>query len=348
MKNKLENVTDIELQEALNTSKSYHDLIKKFNLAINGTSYELVKKEIKRRKLNTTQFDKLCQLHSQSDDYSFEDVFCKDSPVSNIKKYIIKYKAKDISKCEICGISEWMGMPIIIQIHHKDGNHHNNEPNNLQALCPNCHSQTQNFCSKNIKKPIEFKENISKKCIDCGNSVFGDNIRCSSCYLKWEEKIFRIPKKKQLNKYVANGIDIKEIANLCSINEDDVIFQLKKYDLLNKYYNNKRIKKEKEELKILKQQEKAQREEKKQKRILEKETKPKILFNGNQKGLVTQEEVNAFRQELKEKIRNIPFLQIGKEYNVTDNAIRKWCKHLNLPYRRQDINKISNEDWEKI
>ena len=35
-------------------------------------------------------FDKLCQLHSQSDDYSFEDVFCKDSPVSNIKKYIIK------------------------------------------------------------------------------------------------------------------------------------------------------------------------------------------------------------------------------------------------------------------
>ena len=48
------------------------------------------------------------------------------------------------------------------------------------------------------------------------------------------------------------------------------------------------------------------------------------------------------------KIRTMPFTSIGKEYNLTDNAIRKWCDKYNLPRKKSDINKISNEDWELI
>lgn len=40
------------------------------------------------------------------------------------------------------------------------------------------------------------------------------------------------------------------------------------------------------------------------------------------------------REVLKEKIRNKPFLRIGKEYNVSDNAVRKWCDHYNLPRKK--------------
>lgn len=54
------------------------------------------------------------------------------------------------------------------------------------------------------------------------------------------------------------------------------------------------------------------------------------------------------REKLKEDIRNNSFLQIGKKYNVTDNAIRKWCKSYNLPYRKSDIKNISDEEWLKI
>ena len=54
------------------------------------------------------------------------------------------------------------------------------------------------------------------------------------------------------------------------------------------------------------------------------------------------------REVLKEKIRNKPFLQIGKEYNVSDNAVRKWCKSYNLPYRASDIKKYTDEEWENI
>lgn len=54
------------------------------------------------------------------------------------------------------------------------------------------------------------------------------------------------------------------------------------------------------------------------------------------------------RNELKKLIRTLPFTQIGKQYGVTDNAIRKWCLVENLPSKKSEINKFSEEEWEKI
>ena len=55
------------------------------------------------------------------------------------------------------------------------------------------------------------------------------------------------------------------------------------------------------------------------------------------------------REVLKDKIKTMSFTQIGKEYNVTDNAIRKWCKSYNLPYRVKDIQEIIKKgEWENI
>lgn len=54
------------------------------------------------------------------------------------------------------------------------------------------------------------------------------------------------------------------------------------------------------------------------------------------------------RDELKQKIRYQSFVSIGKEYSVTDNSIRKWCKHYNLPTTKREINSYSDKDWEKI
>ena len=51
------------------------------------------------------------------------------------------------------------------------------------------------------------------------------------------------------------------------------------------------------------------------------------------------------REELKEMIRTTPFTEIGKKYNVSDNAIRKWCDGYNLPRRSSEIKKYSEEEW---
>ncbi|MFN8375605.1 MAG: HNH endonuclease signature motif containing protein [Anaerolineae bacterium] len=44
--------------------------------------------------------------------------------------------------CEGCGLAEWRGYPIPLDLHHIDGNSDNNAENNLQLLCPNCHALT--------------------------------------------------------------------------------------------------------------------------------------------------------------------------------------------------------------
>lgn len=66
------------------------------------------------------------------------------------------------------------------------------------------------------------------------------------------------------------------------------------------------------------------------------------------KRIIPCEVLPVTRDELKELIRSVPFTQIGEKYNVTDNTIRNWCDKFNLPRKKTDINKYSNEDWSRI
>lgn len=54
------------------------------------------------------------------------------------------------------------------------------------------------------------------------------------------------------------------------------------------------------------------------------------------------------RAELKKLIRTVPFTQIGEQFGVSDNAIKKRCIQLGLPSLKRDIKKYSDDDWEKI
>lgn len=54
------------------------------------------------------------------------------------------------------------------------------------------------------------------------------------------------------------------------------------------------------------------------------------------------------RVTLKNLIRNKTFVEIGKEYGVTDNAIKKWCDKENLPRTKKEIKSYSDEEWEQI
>lgn len=55
-------------------------------------------------------------------------------------------------KCESCGNDTWINQAIPLEVHHKDGDKTNNELDNLQLLCPNCHALTSTYRGKNIKK----------------------------------------------------------------------------------------------------------------------------------------------------------------------------------------------------
>lgn len=79
-----------------------------------------------------------------------------------VKSHILKQKLiRDgikQDKCEICGISIWQGIKLPLELHHKDGNHYNNNFDNLQILCPNCHSIQEGNAGANIGKYIKKAE----------------------------------------------------------------------------------------------------------------------------------------------------------------------------------------------
>jgi endogenous inhibitor of DNA gyrase (YacG/DUF329 family) len=63
-----------------------------------------------------------------------------------LKKYLIETRGES---CEECGQDNaWNNKPLVLQLDHIDGDSDNNFPSNIRLLCPNCHSQTENFGSK--------------------------------------------------------------------------------------------------------------------------------------------------------------------------------------------------------
>lgn len=71
------------------------------------------------------------------------------SKKDSIKKNLITLRGY---KCECCGLEQWQDKPIPLELHHIDGDRYNNELDNLQLLCPNCHALTSNYRGKGTVK----------------------------------------------------------------------------------------------------------------------------------------------------------------------------------------------------
>lgn len=111
-----------------------------------------------------------------------KDILVENSAYKNatrLKERLIEEGIKE-NKCECCGITEWQGRPISLQIHHINGIHNDNRLENIQILCPNCHSQTDTYSGRNSNRENSTtylkKEKVREK-INNHNSKTKNNCR---------------------------------------------------------------------------------------------------------------------------------------------------------------------------
>jgi predicted RNA-binding Zn-ribbon protein involved in translation (DUF1610 family) len=71
----------------------------------------------------------------------------KEQP-ARLKKALLEIGRK--YECIKCGLKEWEGKSLVLDVHHYNGDSLDNRPENIDFMCPNCHSQTDNYGAKNI------------------------------------------------------------------------------------------------------------------------------------------------------------------------------------------------------
>ena len=144
-----------------------------------GNNYRIFYKYVKEYNLDTSHFTgKKTNIGNKNNNGISDKEYFKRSKLikgSELLKRLIKNQLKEY-KCENpeCGLSEWHGKPIKLQIHHIDGDHFNNELSNLIILCPNCHSQTENFAGNKNRRGIcthVHKREYKNKCSVCGKPL---------------------------------------------------------------------------------------------------------------------------------------------------------------------------------
>jgi hypothetical protein len=165
-----------ELKEIIACCNNYVHIIE--TLQINKYYHKYLVKFVEKYKIDISHFKR-----SENTKVPFKDRLTKDSRKlhsSDIKEYLVK---NNIIKyeCAECQIGDtWRGKPLSLQLDHINGDHYDNRIENLRLLCPMCHSQTDTYTGRNLRR-FEVK-----KCSSCDKQVKIDNstLKCAECIAK--------------------------------------------------------------------------------------------------------------------------------------------------------------------
>jgi hypothetical protein len=147
------------LESIVKNCGSIRQVLLKLGLKEAGGNYENIKARIISFNIDTSHFHgmtwnkgkKWSKVKDISNKLVEHSTYSSGLPISSykLKNQLIKLGYKK-HICESCGLEEWKNNPIPLELHHVNGNRYDNRIENLQLLCPNCHSFTDNYRAKNM------------------------------------------------------------------------------------------------------------------------------------------------------------------------------------------------------
>ena len=159
---RLHKYTHEQLREAVRTSGSIRQALKKLDVAPYGGNYATFKKAVKHFEIDTSHFHgKLWNMGDHTGHLKrvrpaplpLEEILVKDSDYQSykLKNRLLKAGIKE-HRCEMCNITEWLGKEAPLELDHVNGDRRDNRLLNLRVLCPNCHATTSTYRGKNRKR----------------------------------------------------------------------------------------------------------------------------------------------------------------------------------------------------
>ena len=141
------------LQDVVSKSISYAEMCRYIGVKCTGGMLVYLQKRIKEYEIDTGHLlGKRANsgVRHRGHKMSVEEILSKRNDGKRTDRIVLKralIKTGREYKCEQCGLKEWNGKELKLQIHHKNKDSSDNTPSNIEQLCPNCHSQTDNWCN---------------------------------------------------------------------------------------------------------------------------------------------------------------------------------------------------------
>ena len=235
MSNRIYELSKSEFESLIKSSHNIKEVLFKLKLTTIGNSwaYSLVKKRMSELGLNGGDFiGKSALIHAvYKNKRRDEEIFIENSSVQRpiVRKKIIDENLLEY-KCACCGISTWQGKDLSLELDHINGINNDHRLENLRFLCPNCHSQTETYGSKNLNKTfinddyevisVELREKIKEEYKKLHNvTKVKETLKIKpeiiSVVIK-EEGLDKKSNKKYVIRYDLSG---NELARFGSINE---------------------------------------------------------------------------------------------------------------------------------
>lgn len=156
--------TKEEYEIAIKNAKSIAQALRNLGIKDRGGNYRIIKNAIDKYQIDTSHFTgqgwNVNLNFNPNPKIKTEDLLVENSNYNSykLKKRLLSegYKEK---KCECCGLTEWQGKEIPLELHHMNGDNTDNRIENLEILCPNCHALTDNYRGRNKSASFPKGEN---------------------------------------------------------------------------------------------------------------------------------------------------------------------------------------------